>query len=125
MNASNDMEAIKDAIMKYYHEGHVKADPELYRQILHEEWKFFFYNREGEFQIADRDEYMSWYNPDEVDSSLQWETEIYDVDVTGKVGAAKIRIENQNVRYIDYFNLIKIDDKWWIVNKISHGERKT
>jgi hypothetical protein len=52
--------AIKSATMDYYHEGHVKADPELYKQILHNDWKFSYYNLEGKMQIADRDEYMSW-----------------------------------------------------------------
>ncbi|MHA2365612.1 MAG: nuclear transport factor 2 family protein [Candidatus Hodarchaeales archaeon] len=47
----------------------------------------------------------------------------YYVDVTkGKISSAKIRIGNQNVQYIDYFNLMKIDDKWWIVHKISTKE---
>jgi hypothetical protein len=28
-------EAIRKAILNYYHEGHVKSDPELYEQVLH------------------------------------------------------------------------------------------
>ncbi|MHA2043115.1 MAG: nuclear transport factor 2 family protein [Candidatus Thorarchaeota archaeon] len=68
--------------------------------------------------------YMSWYNPDEVDQSLNWETKFFYVDVTGKAASAKISIENQNVKYVDYFNLIRQDGKWWIVNKISHPFRK-
>ncbi|MFW9903720.1 MAG: nuclear transport factor 2 family protein [Candidatus Thorarchaeota archaeon] len=33
-----------------------------------------------------------------------------------------MKIQNQNVQYIDYFNLMKINDTWWIVNKISIKE---
>jgi hypothetical protein len=32
-----EKEAIRKAILDYYHEDHVKSDPELYEQILHPE----------------------------------------------------------------------------------------
>ena len=110
--------------MDYYHEGHVHSDPKLYEGVLHPDWKFFMQNDEGQLEIVDRDEYKSWYNPDEVDKSLKWETKFFYIDVTGKAASAKISIENQNVRYVDYFNLINQDGRWWIVNKISHPFRK-
>ena len=116
--------AIKKAIMDYYHEGHVKSDPELYKKILHDEWKFFLFNKEGKLRIVDKAEYLSWSDPKKADKSLKWETEFYYVDVTGNIGQAKIRLECQEVQYIDYFNLMKIDGKWWIVHKLSHGTTK-
>ena len=43
---------MKKAIMDYYHEGHVKSDPELYKEILHDEWKFFFFdNKDKLFMV--------------------------------------------------------------------------
>ncbi len=117
----DEVEAIKKAILDYYHEGHVKSDPELYKKILHDQWKFFFYDREGQFRIVDRDEYMSWYNPKNVNENLTWNTEFYNIDVTGNNAAVKLKIECEEVGYIDYFNLMKIDDRWWIVHKLSHA----
>ncbi len=121
----NELEkkVIKEAIMKYYHEGHAQSDPELYKEILHEDWRFFWF-QEGKFSIADRETYMSWYDPKNLVKSLQWETEFFYIDITENIGAVKIRLENQKVCYIDYFNLMKIDGKWWIVHKISHGIKK-
>lgn len=128
MNEQNEMEqevdAIKQAIMDYYHEGHAKSDPGLYEEILHDEWKFFYVDAEGKLQITDKAKYLSWYQPENYDESLEWETEFYYVDVKGTVGAAKIRLENQKVRYTDYFNLVKLKGKWWIVHKISHSDHK-
>ncbi|MFX1513201.1 MAG: nuclear transport factor 2 family protein [Promethearchaeota archaeon] len=120
-----EINTIKKAILDYYHEGHNQSDPELYKPILHDEWKFFLFDNEGKLRIIDKNEYLSWYDPNKVDKSLNWETEFYYVDITGNVGAAKIRLECQRVRFIDYFNLMKIDNKWWIVHKISHGVDKT
>ncbi len=112
--------AIKKAILDYYHEGHVKSDPELYKEILHDEWKFFLFHENGTLRIVDKNEYISWYNPDEVDESLTWKTQFHYIDVTENIGAVKLRIECEEVGYIDYFNLMKINGKWWIVHKISH-----
>ncbi len=124
-NESNqEIFLIKKAILDYYHEGHAKADPNLYEQVLHDEWKFFMFDEKNNLKIVDKKEYYSWYSPEEVDENLQWMTEFFYVDVFQNNAQAKISIENQNVKYIDYFNLMKIDGIWWIVHKISQPIRK-
>ena len=125
MSDSEEVNKIKKAIMDHYHEGHAKHDYRYYDGILHDEWKFFMLDQEGSLQIVDKDKYYSWYDPKDSEESLDWETEIYYVDITGNVGSAKIRLECENVRYIDYFNLMKLDDQWWIVHKVSHGTKKS
>lgn len=124
-DVENEKDAIKTAIMDYYHEGHVKSDPELYKKILHDKWHFFFFDNEENLFVVDKKEYLSWYDPEKADESLKWETEFFYIDVTENIGAAKIKLECQNVCYIDYFNLVKTENKWWIVNKLSHGIYKT
>jgi hypothetical protein len=120
---SQDQADIQKALMDYYHDGHALYDPELYIEILHPDWKFFLLD-EGKLKIIDRDEFCDWYAPEKKPLDLKWETEIYKIDVTGKLAAVKLRIENQRVRYIDYLNMMKIDGKWWIVHKISHDISK-
>ena len=55
---------------------------------------------------------------------LDWETEIYAIDVTGDCASVKLRIECSFVKCIDYLNMMKLDGQWWIVHKISHAELK-
>ena len=43
VNDWKEIEAIKKVIIDYHHEGHVKSDPELYKNILHDEWKLFLF----------------------------------------------------------------------------------
>jgi hypothetical protein len=117
-------EAIRQAILDYYYEGHVKSDYRLYEHILHPEWKFFYLG-DGPLKIIDRDEYFSWYDPKDYDPDLAWETEFYHIDVTENLAHVKLRLECQRVRYIDYFHMMKIDGRWWIVHKMSHGVNKT
>jgi len=119
----NDEVSIKTAIMDFYHEGHVQFKPELYDEILHDNWKFFFFNREGKLEIVDKDTYKSWYNPEDRDDKLEWYTEILNIDITGNNASVKLKIGNQTVEYTDYFNMIKTDGKWWVVNKISSANR--
>ena len=121
MNNFHDVEklAIQEAILTYYHDGHAKYDPELYANILHPEWRFFQIKK-GEMKIVDREEFCSWYAPEKRNPDLDWETEIYDIDITGDIAAVKLRLENQIVRYIDYLNMMKIGGKWWIVHKLSY-----
>ena len=117
-------EAIKKTIMDHYHEGHAKHDYHYYDGILHNEWKLFYLDDSGKLQIVDKNTYKSWYDPKDFDESVHWETEFFYVDVTETVASAKIRLECESVRYIDYFNMMKIDGRWWIVHKISHGTKK-
>lgn len=115
----NEIKQIKKAIMDFYHEGHVLADPELYEKILHPEWKFFMFDEYDNLKVVDKKEYCSWYDPNNVDSTLEWITEFYYIDVFKNNAQVKLTIKNQNFGYLDYFNLVKIDNNWWIVHKIS------
>lgn len=122
--SENDREiekkSIEKAIMDYYHEGHVKNDPELYKNILHDEWKFFLFDENNQLRIVNKEEYLSWYDPEKVNKDLTWTTEFYHIDVTGNNATVKLRLECEDIGYIDYFNLMKINSKWWIVHKLSH-----
>jgi hypothetical protein len=122
-NIEFEKSAIKEAIMKYYHEGHVKSDPNLYRMILHDEWKFFLFDENRKLKIVDKNEYLSWYNPEKVNNSLTWKTNFYYVDITENIAAVKLKLECEEVCYIDYFNLMKIEEKWWIMHKMSYKIR--
>jgi hypothetical protein len=124
MTNKEEVEEIKKAIMDFYHEGHAKHDYSYYEGIFHDEWKLFYLDDNGQLQIVDKETYCSWYDPKDFDESVHWETEFFYVDVTKNVASAKIRLECESVRYIDYFNMMKINGRWWIVHKISHGTKK-
>ena len=115
---------IKKSLMRYYHEGHARSDFRLYKEILHPDWKYFQLIG-AELRIVDREEFNSWYLPENFDPELDWETEIYSIDITGNLAAVKLRIENQNVMYIDYLHLMYLDDRWWIVHKLSQENPKS
>jgi len=50
---------------------------------------------------------------------------IIEIDVTGNIASAKCEIETPKRLYTDYFNLMKIKDKWYIVDKSATSKLKT
>ena len=77
------------------------------------------FDEENNFKIVDKTEYYSWYDPEAVDPRLEWNTEFYYIDVFENNAQVKLKIETQDFGYLDYFNLMKINDRWWIVHKLS------
>ena len=114
--------AIEKALTDFYYGGQRQGDADLLRQIFHPDWMLFSVNN-GELVKFDLDTYCGFANPQRA-AQLTWDWEIYYVDVTGHAASAKVRLENDNVTFIDYFNMLKLDGKWWIVHKISYGTPK-
>lgn len=121
-NQKSEKQAIHETIMANYHEAHVRNNSDLFMRILHPEWRFFRIDSEGKLGIQDRAAYVAQYEA--MKRRLDWETEIYSIDVTGDFASVKLRIECNIVRCIDYLNMMKLGGQWWIVHKISHAEHK-
>jgi putative lumazine-binding protein len=47
---------------------------------------------------------------------------VLDVEITNRVAAAKIRETDSHGDVTDYFHLLKVDDRWWIVSKVWDAE---
>jgi hypothetical protein len=118
----NEKGAIRRIIMENYHEGHSRYDPALFEKILHSEWKLFYLDEEGMLGIVNRDEYLGLYDASKRDPRLKWRTKIHYINVDEDIASAKLRIANQDFGYVDYFNLMKLEGRWWIVQKISRRE---
>jgi hypothetical protein len=116
-----DREKIIELIYKNYHRGHTECNGEYYKPILHDQWKLFHISDDSEVSIISKEEYIEQYKPSMLDDSLLWKTEIIYIDIDDKLASAKIKIYNQKFGYTDYFNLMKINNSWEIVHKISQN----
>jgi len=60
------------------------------------------------------------------DPDYKRSSEILNVDVHGGAASAKIKTVVESSKgtmiFMDYLNFLKIEDKWWIVNKIYDAE---
>jgi hypothetical protein len=73
--------------------------------------------RDGVFRNVDRTQYLSGFKPHPKEDGTFGR--IKSIDFTGNIASAKCEIETPKALFTDYFNLIKINDWWFIVDKIS------
>lgn len=78
--------------------------------------------REGQFIDIDRNTYLSRFKLRERDKDLI--TRIVQLDITENIASAKAEIITAKDIYTDYFNLIKTDEGWFIVDKVSVRKAK-
>ena len=110
---------IEKLILDFYLKGHELSDGELYRNILHPDWKMFWFSKHGHVEYTDKETYISWYKPENSNERLKWHAEILHLDIEENLAIAKVRIYNQDFGSINYFSLMKEKGEWQIVGKIS------
>ena len=114
--------AIAEVLNKYI-EGNAKGSSAATKLAFHEKATFFGVN--GNEVVGP--EIQKLYDiVDTLESSPNARTAIARIDVAGT--AANARVDSENVaghRFTDFFNLLKIDGKWIIVNKVYHTHPAT
>ena len=105
--------------MEIYIEGSRRLDYETVISVVHPDGRLFISEEQtsknlydhwlkglDRFKDTDRDEYYK-----------KTTIEILSIEVEGKIASVKL---NYNNWYYDFHNLIKIDNDWKIVDKVSH-----
>lgn len=72
--------------------------------------------KEDEVVVYDRAKYLSFFKPR---VPVDAKTRIVSINITRDIAAAKCEIELPNRLFTDYFNLMKVDGRWYIVDKIA------
>ncbi len=110
--------AAAEATINLYFDGWATGDTAKVGKAMHNTCHLKFY-REGKFTDMDRATYLSRFKqpPHERDKDLI--TRIALMDITGNIASAKAEIITAKDIFTDYFNLIKTDEGWFIVDKVS------
>jgi Putative lumazine-binding len=112
---AKDLAAV-EKVAGWYLESGKTGEVDLLRQAFHPSARLQFV-REGQ--------YTEWSGSDYIDGRKEGRksdhrTQILSVDVAGSAALAKVELEYERVRFVDYLSLLKIDGRWWIVNKSFH-----
>lgn len=79
--------------------------------------------KENQVIVIDRKSYLSRFKlRPKLENSFG---RIIIIDNTGTIAAAKCEIETPERIFTDYFNMMKLNDKWYIVDKISTNIAKS
>lgn len=114
---STDKELITHVVGNYV-EGMVFADEALLRQAFHPSCYII-----GHFHNE-----LEWLSLDDFIGAIKSEGpaakgvkpfwELIDVDITGDAAAVKLIDEYVGMRFTSYLALLKVDERWVIVNKL-------
>ncbi len=105
-----------EATINLYFDGWATGDTAKVGKAMHTTCHLKFY-RDGQFTDMNRNTYLSRFKPRERDADLI--TRIAMLDITGNIASAKTEIITAKDIFTDYFNLIKTDAGWFIVDKVS------
>lgn len=113
--------AVRETI-QYYLDGFSQGDVDKLKQAFRQDVVIKYLNpwnnhKYSELTMPALNEFMG-------NLPERWEvtSKIKSVDIHETVASAKLHVHIAgSVTWTDYLQLLKIDDKWWIVAKISHG----
>jgi aldose sugar dehydrogenase len=113
--------ALASQTIQLYFDGWGTGDTTKVGKAMHSSCHLKYY-RDGKWVDVDRNSYLSGFKPRERDKNLV--TRIVLLDITENIASAKTEIDTGKFLFTDYFNLIKTDEGWFIVDKVSVRKAK-
>jgi len=116
--------AIRQTVQHYF-DGGKNRDSVALRKAFHPDARMLF-AKDGKLVVVPIGEYIARsaenkLKPGEVDSTKR---RVVEVDVVGDAAVAKLELERPNALITDYMSLIKVENRWQIVNKIFTRETR-
>lgn len=116
-----DKELIKQTIEMYF-DGWMTGDTSKIGKVMHSTCNLKTI-KDNEVILTDRKSYLGRFKlRPKLEHSFG---RVISIDVTGRTASAKCEIEIPERIFTDYFNMMKINDKWYIMDKISTNIAKT
>jgi len=124
---TTEIEKIKKAV-KCYIDGTIEQDYNLIFKGWHQDGKMMALNEDKTLKIYDRSIWQKWYENTKKNPDVKRSSEILNIDFEGVAANAKVKTivetpEGTTI-YMDYLNLLKIEDTWQIANKIFNTTKK-
>jgi Putative lumazine-binding len=116
-NAQTDEKTSIESTIQMYFDGWMTSDTTKLGKAMHSTCHLKV-NRNGVFKDMSRNEYLKGFKSVKAKEDGIF-GRIKSIDFTGNIASAKCEIETPKAIFTDYFNLIKIENTWYIVDKIS------
>jgi aldose sugar dehydrogenase len=118
--ATSDLQAIESTVNLYF-DGWGTGDSSKVGKAMHSTCHLKYF-RDGKFTDISRLDYLSKFKLHARPDSLV--TRIASIDITDNIASVKAEIITATHLFTDYFNMIKTDEKWFIVDKISTNKKR-
>ena len=118
MSSATDQSEISETI-NYYSEGMRNANIESLKQAFHEQAILCGYLGD-ELITAPIEGLYDWVKSNPAPDP--YTCSVVDIEITNRVATATTRERDPHGNWIDYFHLLKVGDRWWIVSKLWDAE---
>jgi hypothetical protein len=121
LSAQPEERALIKKTIDLYFDGWMTGDTTKVGKVMHSTCHLKFI-RDNAIVVIDRNSYLSRFKlRPKSDSTFG---RILSIDITGNIASAKCEIETPERLFTDYFNMMKLNDEWVIVDKISTSVQK-
>lgn len=115
-------ESLVRAALRHYLRGHATGQGSEHEQAFHEVANLYWVGENG-LMTRSSEEYIAGASGQPAANESERARWIDWVDISGDASVAKITLDYPGAYFTDYMQLLKIDGRWQIVNKIFHVER--
>ncbi len=123
MAQKSDLELVKETVQNYM-DGGTYGDTAKMAKVFHPTAFMKFVDvKTGEFRDVPIAKYLEGGKANAGKKSDR-NTKILNIDIAGTAAQAKLELEYPTFKFIDYFNLLKINGEWKVVSKIFFREDK-
>ena len=122
LSAQKKEKELIEQTIEIYFDGWMTGDTLKIGKVMHNTCNLKTV-KDNEVIVIDRKSYLSRFKlRPKLENSFG---KIISIDITGRIASAKCEIEIPERIFTDYFNMIKLNDEWYIVDKISTNILKT
>ncbi len=114
--AQTDERVSIEKTINLYFDGWMTGDTTKVGKAMHSTCHLKVY-RDKIFRDIPRNQYLSGFKPQSKQDGVEGRIKM--IDFKGNIASAKCEIETPKAIFTDYFNLIKVEDFWFIVDKVS------
>lgn len=115
-DTTSDLQSIQKTLNLYI-VGQSTSDSVMVGQSFHDSWQLKFF-RDNEFIVVPKSKYLVGYKKRDTKPN-NWSGRIVFIDISHDIAIAKVEISTPSLLFTDYFNLLKINQGWLIVDKVS------
>jgi hypothetical protein len=105
-----------ETTLDHYLEGGKSGHVDHLRQAFHPRARLQFVSH-GTYREWSLEEYLRGRTPGKRSDSIG---RVLSIHFTGNAASAKLELASGAFTFTDYISLLKIDGRWWIVNKIFY-----
>ncbi len=109
--------------LQYFFDGLDNLDPDTIKKAFYPDARSFYIDQDklgiNRVDHWDKTTQTAKDNPDHPFREKSRKNIVY-IDITGVTASAKVEWVFSDFMFTDYYNMLKLDGRWYIMNKIYH-----